>query len=249
MSLLEKLEQAHQGGDKLSVDYQVNGSLREAYQYQRQLIEIESNRGNHLKGYKISLTSQETQELFGANAPLYGALTEDSVVSGEILIEKLSEPLIEIELMFLIDQEINPNDDENTILSKTRIAPGIEVPDSRYKDWFPNLSLTQIVADRAVAGKVVVGKPISGVTVEQLNSINAKVTFNGDTVATGCSSDVLGNPINSMKWLVQELSTEGNKLEKDMIVSSGTFIMPQKLMQGVYEASFENIGKLKLNVK
>lgn len=249
MSVLEKLAQAHNDGEKLSVHERLNGSLQEAYQYQKQLVEQESKKGNHLKGYKISLTSKKTQELFGATSPLYGALTEDSIVEGEILLSNLSEPLIEVELMFLIDEKIEPTDDEETIIRKSRIAPGIEVPDSRYEDWFPNLSLTQIVADRAVAGKIIVGEPMPLNNVRELNSITATVMHNKNLIATGQSSDVLGNPVHAVKWLVDELAQTGQYLQRGMIISSGTFMMPQKLEKGHYDVDFEGVGKTELTVK
>ncbi|SEQ52227.1 2-keto-4-pentenoate hydratase [Piscibacillus halophilus] len=250
MSLLERLHHATHGGPRISRSTSSTLTLQEAYETQKNLIGLESKRGNPLKGYKISLTSQETQGLFDAKAPLYGALTEDSLVlDGELMLDQLSEPLVEVELMFFVDDKITIDDDETAILQKTRIAPGIEIPDSRYEDWFPHLTLGQIVADRAVAGKVVVGQPKSGLTLDQLNSIKATVTLDSEVIATGYSSDVLGNPVHAIKWLVQELNRSGQQLMPGLVISSGTFIMPKKLQRGLYSAQFDQVGEVQLRVK
>ncbi|WP_054752006.1 2-keto-4-pentenoate hydratase [Piscibacillus salipiscarius] len=223
MSYLDQLTRAHQGGPRLHKSIEVAQSLDEAYQFQSKLIKLETQNHNHLKGYKISLTSKETQDLFDAEEPLYGALTEDSVIGGQLQLEHMSEPLIEVELMFLVKEDIHPEDDEMDIIRKTQVAPGIEIPDSRYEDWFPHLSLNQIVTDRAVAGKVVVGEHKHDLTFEQLNSINVSVTLNNELIATGHSSEVLGNPVYAVKWLAQQLAKTGETLQSGMVISSGTF--------------------------
>ncbi|MDQ0351377.1 2-keto-4-pentenoate hydratase [Alkalibacillus filiformis] len=248
MTLIDELRRANPNEKKLNKNESIQQTIEEAYSFQMHLVEEESQNGNPLIGYKISLTSQETQKLFGAREPLYGALTKDSLVSGGLPLDELSEPLIEVELMFIVDQDIKVEDDEITILNKTRVAPGIEIPDSRFEDWFPNLTLHQIICDRAVAGKVVVGEPVSGLTINSLKSIKADVRLNHETIATGYSSEVLGNPVNAVKWLCQELSKTEQCIQKGMIISSGTFIMPKRLERGSYQVNFVGLGEIQFEV-
>ncbi|MDN7246711.1 hypothetical protein QWY16_01875 [Planococcus shenhongbingii] len=201
-----------------------------------------------LAGYKISLTSPETQKLFGSETPLYGALTTSALSGGTVSLEAMSSPLIEIELIFLIKEGLSVEDDVQTILEKTLVAPGIEVPDSRFEDWFPKITLGQVIADSAVAGKIIAGKPVEGLTYEQLTDLKGTLRFNGEEIASANSSAVLDHPVNAVKWLITELEGHGLKLEKGMSVSSGTFILPHKLEKGVYTASYEGIGEVTLNV-
>ena len=63
----------------------------------------------------------------------------------------------------------------HTLLKKTQVAPGIEVPDSRFDDWFPKISLGQVVADSAVAGRIVTGLPLDNVSYEQLEKLPGKL--------------------------------------------------------------------------
>lgn len=221
----------------------------EAYRVQHALTAKKQAQANEsLAGYKISLTSPETQELFHSETPLYGALTTPALNDGSIKLETLSSPLIEIELIFIAKEDLSAEDDTEAILKKTSVAPGIEVPDSRFEDWFPKITLGQVIADSAVAGKIVAGPPVEGLTYDQLDNVKGSLHFNGEEIAADTSSAVLDHPVHAIKWLVEELAEHGLKIEKGMSVSSGTFILPQKLKKGVYTASYEGIGEVTLNV-
>ena len=112
-------------------------SENEAYQVQKMLLE---KKKQHLEqshiGYKISMTSDETQKWFKSDSPVYGALSSENLNNGRLDIGTMSEPLIEVELMFIIDEDISEDPDHEEIVKKTSIAPGIEIPDSRFENWF-----------------------------------------------------------------------------------------------------------------
>lgn len=253
-TIQEEVYQLHHAYTKQSPlskeDLPKGRSIAEAYDIQHKVLNEKVNMENdqHV-GYKISLTSEETQQLFQATSPLYGALTETSLTNGVIELDEMLSPLIEIELMFMVNESLLPDDDEEAMLEKVSIAPGIEVPDSRFYDWFPKLSLDQVIADSAVAGKVMFGKPVEGVTTTQLENLSGELRYNGEVIAQGNSSEVLGNPVHAVKWLNEELAKDDRRLEKGMIISSGTFILPKVLQRGTYEVSFEHIGKVSLQVK
>ncbi|WP_106496514.1 2-keto-4-pentenoate hydratase [Lentibacillus sp. Marseille-P4043] len=221
----------------------------DAYEIQQQLTDKKAILNqDKLIGYKISLTSEETQQLFHSTTPLYGALTKTSLSNGTIELASMQEPLLEIELMFIANEDLSKDDDQDTILQKMSIAPGLEIPDSRFIDWFPKLSLGQVIADSAVAGKVVVGEATQGITYEQLGNIKAVLQLDGEPIVEGPSSEVLGNPVHAIKWLIDELAKSGRHIEKGMIISSGTFILPKTLQKGKYDANFESIGEVSLQV-
>ncbi|WP_164667898.1 2-keto-4-pentenoate hydratase [Virgibacillus doumboii] len=227
-----------------------NISEKEAYNIQHQLTERKSEKNNdNLAGYKISLTSEKTQELFHSTTPLYGALTQSSLTDEAIELEKMNEPLIEVELMFIANEDLSETDDQQAILQKMSIAPGLEIPDSRFTDWFPELSLGQIIADSAVAGKIVVGDAVEGLTYEQLATIHAELRLDDEIIAQGPSTEVLGNPVHAIEWLIKELAKSGRTIEKGMIISSGTFILPESLQKGVYQVRFDGVGEVSLEVR
>lgn len=208
-----------------------------------------SNGEEELKGYKISLTSKETQQLFQSETPLFGALTTSALSNGIIDLTSMSSPLIEIELIFIAKEDLSAADDVQALLEKTQVAPGIEVPDSRFDDWFPKISLGQVIADSAVAGKIIAGAPLDNITYAQLEKLPGKLTLNGVEIAAGHSSEVLDHPVHALKWLVNELAEHGLTVKKGMSISSGTFILPKTLERGLYEASYGELGSVTLTVR
>lgn len=221
-----------------------------AYAIQHAVTATKTNEGQEeVKGYKISLTSKETQTLFNSETPLYGALTTSSLSDGLIELDSLASPLIEIELVFIAKEDLAVADDVHALLEKTRVAPGIEVPDSRFDDWFPKITLGQVIADSAVAGKIITGLPLDNIHYGQLENLAGSLTLNGKEIASGNSSEVLEHPIHAIKWLVNELAGHGLAVKKGMAISSGTFILPKPLEKGLYEASYGELGSVTLTVE
>lgn len=248
--IAEVLFNAYETGEAISkVNIQEVNEKSTAYGIQQRVTSKKAtlNKDPHI-GYKISLTSEETQKLFSSETPLYGAFTASNIVEETIELDKMISPLIELELVFIVKEELSTKDSLESILQKTRVSPGLEIPDSRFKDWFPKLSLYQVIADSAVAGKIVIGKSSVQLSLNQLKNIKGTLKFNGETIASGSSEEVLGSPVNAVKWLIDELALHGHTLKKGAIISSGTFILPKILEVGKYKAEFEGIGEVVLNI-
>jgi 2-keto-4-pentenoate hydratase len=208
----------------------------------------QEKRGERVRGYKISLTSPETQKWFNASEPAYGTLTDSNILEGALSFENLSEPLIEAELMFHVEKDIFSFQNDEDLLENISVAPGIEIPDSRFVDWFPKLPLGAIVADNAVAGRVVSGYQREKLTLEELGNIKLDLFLDGKSIARGHSRDVLGNPLESLKWLVRKLERKGKYLKNGMVISSGTLVLPLKLEKGKYTACYSLPGNVSLDV-
>ncbi|TWS99284.1 hydratase [Streptococcus cuniculipharyngis] len=246
MTSVEKLYQAYKTNSPLPLGLVEAKTKEEAYAVQDAVLALKEADGEVLKGYKISLTSQKTQDLFASDSPLYGGMT-DVTVKSTYSLSQYNQPLLELELVFLTDEELLPTDSLEELMAKCRVAPGLEVPDARYADWFPHTSLYEVIADGAVNGGVAYGKA-QKLTLEDIADISGQLFFNGDLVTEGRSTEVLGHPINSLKWLVDTLDQHGKTLPAGMFVSSGTFVMPVKLEVGTYKAVYDTVGEVELTV-
>lgn len=206
-------------------------------------------------GYKVSLTSKETQDMFDSDEPLYGAEMRDRFLKApaNVNLKDLMEPLVEVEMCFRAKEDLTPNDTLEDLMNKTTVAPALEVPDSRFKDWFPSLSKYMVMSDGAVSGLVVYGDEFDTNkfgTVDALENVSATLYHDGENLKSGKSSEVLGNPLKSLQWLVNKLDSQGKRLLKDQRVSSGTFVLPPSLTKGEWHATFDNgLGTVNLNVK
>jgi len=218
-----------------------------AYDIQEGVLQRKEETEIH-KGYKISLTSQETRDIFSSTTPLYGAMGETTILDKHIYLNDLNEPLAELELVFIVQEELTEEDSVKDIMNKCLIAPGVEIPDSRFSNWFPNLSVTEIIADSAVSGGVVYGEP-KKLSYEDIDNIKGTLYLDGKELASGFSTEVEGHPAKAVKWLINEIKEYNRSLTPGMFISSGTFILPKPLTQGEYKAVYENVGEIEFIVE
>lgn len=245
VNTLFKAQQNHEPVAFISEKYEVEEPV--AYQIQDELIDaFKDANQSEVAGYKVSMTSAETQAYANTNEPAYGTILSDKVVhSGDtVSLSKLFAPLIEPELVFVLTEDIPADADDAQILKSVKVAPGIEIPDARYIDWFPNFTLGDLISDNTASGLVALGEAKDAVSYEDFANITLSLTKDGEEIATGVSSDVLGNPIESLKWLIQKLDQQGKQLYKGQIVSSGTFVPPVPATEGTYKAAYSYPGTI-----
>ena len=202
-------------------------------------------------GYKISMTSDDTQAIAQTDEPAYGTLlTTDILTSGEhFSFDALFSPLVETEIIFILTDDLTLEASEEEILQKSTIAAGIEIPDSRYVDWFPNFSLADLLSDNAATGKVVVSKPMTPPDKKGLESIKMTLYHDNVSISEGVSSEVLGNPVSAVAWLSHKLAKSQKLLKKGMHIASGTFIPPVRAEKGTYRASFSGLGDVEITFR
>ena len=88
MQDVQKLYDARVSGENLTPgqDILVN-TIEDAYDIQEELLKMQDTSA---VGFKISMTSQETQDLFQSKEPVYGPFTERQVVDGIELSDRKS---------------------------------------------------------------------------------------------------------------------------------------------------------------
>lgn len=107
-----------------------------AYQVQEAFTDLKDD---SVGGYKVSLTSKQTQDMFDSNEPLYGAeMTNNFLKSTAVVsLKNLMEPLVEVELCFRTKEDLLPTDSLEDLLEKNYC--GTSLGSSR-------LSLQQLVS-------------------------------------------------------------------------------------------------------
>lgn len=225
----------------------INLNLQEAYEIQHRFTALKEKDGEVLAGYKISATSEKSQALFNISEPAYGQITNTRIIK-ELKLSNASQPIVELELVFIAQEDLKPNSTNEELLKSVKVAPGIEVPDSRYEDWFPKITKEQLVSDGAAGGYITYGEAIQP-TYESLDKIKGTLYLNDEEVSSNTSDIVLGHPLNSLKWLINKLDTHDLVIKKGMFVSSGTVTAPAPLQKGTYTGKFENFRNISLKVE
>ena len=65
------------------------------------------------------------------------------------------------------------------------------------------------------------GNPVQDWSTIDLAQETLQITLNGNSMGAGARSEVLGNPINSATWLVNNLSQRGYVLSVGSIIMTG----------------------------
>jgi 2-keto-4-pentenoate hydratase len=105
------------------------------------------------------------------------------------------------------------------------------------------------MADNGQQRSVVVGAPVQLAPTTELDRVEARVQLNGNEVATGLGSAVLGNPMNSIRWLAEKLGQHGRRLRAGDIIMTGSFVRQFPLQAGdIAVAEFSRIGRVEVRI-
>jgi 2-oxo-3-hexenedioate decarboxylase len=126
------------------------------------------------------------------------------------------------------------------------VAVGIEVLDSRYRDY--RFTIGDVVADNTSAGRFVVGAAVPPAGID-LRLVGVVFERNGEMVATAAGAAVLGHPAAAVAWLVRALAADGSGLRAGEIVLSGGLTAAVPVGPGdVLGATVDRLGTLELTI-
>lgn len=195
----------------------------DAYAIQDEILKRKLGRGLRIIGLKAGLTSLAKMKQMGVSSPVFGFVTNDYLVQdgGEVQMNELIHPKVEPEIAFILNKSLTgPGCSIADVLNATAfVLPGIEVIDSRYKDF--KFDLKSVVADNTSATRFVIGgiaSPVKGIDLSTLGVILEK---NGSSVAYGVGAAVLGNPATAVAMLANHLAERGKEIPAGTIVLSG----------------------------
>ena len=195
----------------------------DAYAIQDELLRRKRSRGLRLAGLKAGLTSRAKMRQMGVSTPVFGFMTDDYALpdGGECRIEDLIHPKVEPEIAFVTNRPLRgPGCHIGTVLASIDfVIPGIEVIDSRYRDF--KFDLKSVVADNTSAARFVVGgqpTPLAGI---DLRTVGIVLEKNGEAVAFGAGAAVLGHPAAALAMLADHLGKRGQEIPAGTLILSG----------------------------
>jgi 2-keto-4-pentenoate hydratase len=218
-SLIEAFWQFRQQGAYFPPAYYGKLTVEQSYAIQLGLIERRRTAGERQIGWKVGLTAPAIQLQFGFHEPVFGCVL-DSRPSGHVFAPAdLIAPGFESELCMRLRVDLS-----GTVgLDEARAAidvvyPSLEIIETRGP-FTEQIALA--LADNAQQKTVILGSPVA--LPADLAAIEARVSINGQQVATGTGDAVLGNPLNSIVWLAAKLGAYGRGLKAGEIVMTGSF--------------------------
>ena len=195
----------------------------DAYAIQAAILARKLARGQRLMGLKAGLTSFAKMKQMGVNSPVFGFMTDDYAVphGGEAKMAELIHPKVEPEIAFVTKKALRgPGCHIGTVLDATDfVLPGIEVIDSRYRDF--KFDLKSVIADNTSAARFVVGGSPARVSGLDLRTVGIVLEKNGLPVAFGAGAAVLGHPATAIAMLANHLGARGQEIPAGTLILSG----------------------------
>ena len=195
----------------------------DAYAIQDRILARKLARGARVVGYKAGLTSHAKMKQMGVTDPVFGFLVDEFVVpeGAEIKVSDLIHPKVEPEICFITRTELKgPGCHIGAVLAASDVVlPGIEVIDSRYRDF--KFDLKSVVADNTSASRFVVGGQPLRPNELDLRTVGVVLEKNGEPVALGAGAAVLGHPAAAIAMLANHLGARGQEIPAGSLILSG----------------------------
>jgi 2-oxo-3-hexenedioate decarboxylase len=195
----------------------------DAYAIQDEILRRKLSRGARLVGLKAGLTSHAKMKQMGVETPVFGFLVDGfSVPEGaEVKVKELIHPKVEPEIAFVLKRALKgPGCHIGAVLAATDfVLPGIEVIDSRYRDF--KFDLKSVVADNTSAARFVVGGRAMRPEQVELRTLGVVMEKNGEIVSIGAGAAVLGHPAAAVAMLANHLGKRGQEIPAGSVILSG----------------------------
>jgi 2-keto-4-pentenoate hydratase len=229
-----------------------NADIEDAYRISHAVTELKLAAGRTVKGLKVGLTSKAMRSIFGATEPDYGLMFDDwfALEGSTVSMSRMNHPLVEVELAFVFKEDLSgPSVNVADVIRATDfVLPCLEIVYNRQVGRGPT-PLVDSIADAAACGFVVLGGRPMKLTDLDLRRVGASLAINGVIEESGVASAVMGNPINSIAWLINKLSEYGVGAKAGHVILSGSFIkaIPFHVGDNLL-ATFDQLGEVTLNV-
>jgi 2-oxo-3-hexenedioate decarboxylase len=195
----------------------------DAYAIQDEILRRKLSRGARVIGLKAGLTSHAKMKQMGVDTPVFGFLVDSfSVPEGaEVKVGELIHPKVEPEIAFVLKRALKgPGCHIGAVLAATDfVLPGIEVIDSRYRDF--KFDLKSVVADNTSAARFVVGGRAMRPDQVDLRTLGVVMERNGQIVSIGAGAAVLGHPAAAVAALANHLGRRGQEIPAGAVILSG----------------------------
>ena len=216
----------------------------DAYAVQFELLTLREAAGEMLAGWKVGLTSIAMQRQQGVHEPCLGHL----LVSGQqpapatFDFNSLHRPGFENELCLRLGEPLEGTDVSlaDAAHAVESIAPALEIIERR----------SALGADfpLAIAGNAQQHAYVTGAFTPfeedvDLAKVEAAVSINGVEQELATGAEVLGTPLESIRWLAGKLAGFGRRLEAGTLVMSGSFTRQYDIAKGDHvETVFRPFG-------
>lgn len=194
--------------------------------------------GDTVAGWKIAATSVAGQKHINVEGPLAGRIYASKLVApgSSVAISRNNMKVAEAEFAFSFAQDLAPRGYDYTrdevVAAVDHLRLSLEVPDSRFED-FTKVGAEQLIADTACACWLSLGDHVAADwRALDLTAHTVTASRNGAEAGRGRGSNVLGDPLVALTWLVNEAARYCGGVKAGQFVTTGTCVPPVAIQPG-----------------
>ena len=210
--------------------------------------------GDRIAGWKIAATSLAGQQHIAVAGPLAGPVFARRVHADGASLSLAGNRMrvAECEIVFRMGRALPPRalayTRDEVLAAVQWLHPGIEAPDSRF-ERFELAGQAQLIADCACTNDMVVGAAVApDARVQALPALVVRARVSDGRTPQGLGSNVLGDPVEALRWLVNELSATGRTLQAGQFVTTGACVAPIPVLPGQrVDADFGWVGRISVS--
>lgn len=229
-------------------DQQTGFDVETAYAVQRLLVQQRLRRGARRVGMKMGFTSVAKMRQMGVDQMIWGRLTDDMRLDegGELALDRYVHPRAEPEIVFLLKKPLAGRVSAAEAMAAVEaVAGGIEIIDSRYRDF--RFHLADVIADNASSSGFLVG-PLQPASTDVAN-LGIVMRVDGRVVQAGSSAAILGHPVRSLVAAARLAAEAGESLQPGDLVLAGAATEAVALRAGMrVRAEFQSLGAVSFQV-
>jgi 2-keto-4-pentenoate hydratase len=202
-------------------------------------------------GWKIAATSVAGQKHIAVSGPLAGPVFASRVHADGATISLTHNRMrvAECEIVFTFRRALDPRPQpwsrEEVLAEVAQVLPGIEVPDSRFLH-FEQAGEAQLIADCACCNDMVLGTPmLPEDRLDSLAELVVQAEVSDGRRPQGIGRNALGDPVEALRWFVNEMSATGQRIEADHFLTTGACVTPIPVEPGHrVQADFGWLGQV-----
>jgi len=208
--------------------------------------------GQRVAGWKIAATSRAGQQHIAVSGPIAGPVFAHRVHADGALVSLAANRMrvAECEIVFSLGRALAPRawpyGRDEVLAAVAAVHPGIEVPDSRFLQ-FERAGEAQLIADCACTNDMVLGAAVpADERLLSLPTLVVRAQVSDGRRPEGVGSNVLGDPVEALVWLVNEITAAGQRIEPGQFVTTGACVPPIPVAPGQnVQADFGWIGRIR----
>jgi len=188
-------------------------------------------------GYKIGCTTRVMQQYLRIQNPCAGAIHAATVqrLHGRLAHANFVRVGVECEIAVLLAEDLGAAETPVNRTAASRAVgacmAAIEIVDDRYVDYTA-LGAPTLIADDFFGAGCVLGPPVPDFDPALLAGVRATMRIDANEVGSGVGSDILGEPLEALVWLANNLARRGQHLRRGELVLLGSLVQTQWVEAG-----------------